>query len=418
MNELKALLDRADGRVSDQKSLLSTDGAFREAMAQMPVSYSLLLYLQPKIFAEKLADLRAAVGYPATADQRTFFEQIRSICASTRFENGKMHDVIFLGMPKQQDSTLTRRSLALGSRDTIVYLASLVNFSKQLALFGPAAGATFLGGAWQKIGSALAAAGIAPDDWKAAFGSELAALSDWPGDAHWPWLILTSAVEDPARARKIIGVLIHGIDEDAFWKETDRNGVHYWSMQSGPTFVAVQPVVAMSNQVVIAGLDEATVEAAMHRSESSAPELSRSETYKRAARSVPEPTNFFGYIDLALLYSRLDATLRPMLLMSAAFLPAINDYADVSKLPAVEIVTRHLAPIVSSQQYKGNGYVAESIGPITLNQSGIGIGLLAGKAVLGFQRSGTGGLVPWNLGSSISPRSATPTPSPSPGATP
>jgi hypothetical protein len=419
VGELKALLDRADGRVRDQKTLLTADESFREAMAQMPVSYSLLLYLQPRTFADKLAALRAAVGRPATPEQRTLLEQIRSICASTRFENGKMHDVIFLGMPKQeQNGTLTRSSLALGTPDTFFYLASLVNFSKQLALFDPGAGGAFLGSFLHKIASALAAANITPDDWKAAFGSELGMLADWPGDMHWPSLIVTSPVKDAAMAKKIVGALTHGIDEDAFWKETDRNGVHYWSMQTGPSFLAIRPVIAVSNRVMAAGFDEASIEAAMRRGEGSASELSKSETYRRAARTVPPPTNFFGYFDVGLLYSRLDATLRPMLLMSAAFMPSMNDYVDVSKLPAAEIVTRHLTPIVSSQQYKGNGYVAESIGPITLNQSGIGVGLLGGLGALGYQRGVMGGFNPWNLGGPIPPPRAAPTPVPTPSGTP
>ena len=48
-----------------------------------------------------------------------------------------------------------------------------------------------------------------------------------------------------------------------------------------------------------------------------------------------------------------------MLLMSAAFMPAISDYVDVGKLPPPETVTKHLSPIVSSQRYEGDGYVTE-----------------------------------------------------------
>jgi hypothetical protein len=63
-----------------------------------------------------------------------------------------------------------------------------------------------------------------------------------------------------------------------------------------------------------------------------------------------------------------------MLLMSAAFMPAISDYVDVGKLPPPEIVTKHLSPIVSSQRYEGGGYVTESTGPVTLD---LGLGLPA-----------------------------------------
>ena len=115
----------------------------------------------------------------------------------------------------------------------------------------------------------------------------------------------------------------------------------------------------------------------MKRNRSATSGLMNSEAYKVAARSVPTPTHFFAYIDTALLYARLDAALRPMLLMSAAFMPAISDYVDVGKLPEPKVVTKHLSPIVWSQRYDGDGYVAESIGPVTLNQAAIGLGVPA-----------------------------------------
>jgi hypothetical protein len=81
---------------------------------------------------------------------------------------------------------------------------------------------------------------------------------------------------------------------------------------------------------------------------------------------------------MAQLYSRLDASLRPMLLMAAAFVPAVAGSIDPSKLPAPEVITKHLSPIVSSQRYDGDGYLAESIGPITLDQLGIGVAIVSG----------------------------------------
>src|SRR5262249_13323781 len=69
--------------------------------------------------------------------------------------------------------------------------------------------------------------------------------------------------------------------------------------------------------------------------------------------------------------------LRPILLMAAAFVPAIVGSVDPTKLPPPEIVTKHLSPIVSSQRYDRDGYMADSIGPITLDQSAIGLAILS-----------------------------------------
>src|SRR5947207_14112696 len=54
--ELKAVLDRADGRAKDPKLTLENDETFRGAMAHMTSSYAVLFYIQPKSVIEKVAD--------------------------------------------------------------------------------------------------------------------------------------------------------------------------------------------------------------------------------------------------------------------------------------------------------------------------------------------------------------------------
>src|SRR5260370_24233565 len=136
LSELKAILDRADGRSlatsvaaatgKDRQSTLEADDAFRGAMKHMPASYALCFYLQPKTLSEKLVSLRNAMGI--AGDKNTVVDQIHSICAATRFDKGKIRDVLFVGMPKtQSEQKLTRSSLALGTSETFLYLATLLN---------------------------------------------------------------------------------------------------------------------------------------------------------------------------------------------------------------------------------------------------------------------------------------------------
>ena len=371
--QLKTILDRVDQRAKDRQSTLDADENFRAAMVHMPPSYALLFYLQPKGLSEKLASLHAAIGQPGTSSG---IEQIRSICGTTRFDKGKLHDVLFVGMPKvAQDTKLKRSSAALGTADTFFYLATLLNPEKFDSL-SQAGGIGALGARFQKFFQATLRSGITADDWRAAFELELGSLADWPANARWPSLIATIPVRDPARANKIVNMLTAAIDEDAPWTKTEKDGVRYFLMSTPASLFAITPTIALSDRVMVAGLDSVSVEAAMKRNRSSASGLSNSEAYKAAARSVPAPTHFFAYIDTALLYGRLDAALRPMLLMSAAFIPTVSDYVDVGKLPEPKAVTKHLSPIVSSQRYDGDGYVAESIGPVTLNQGAIGVGAM------------------------------------------
>jgi len=378
--ELKAVLDRADSRDKDKQTTLEVDDAFRGAMKHMPASYALLFYLQPKALSEKLASLRDAIG--VFTDQNAVVDQIRSVCAVARFDKGKIRDVLFVGMPKAQSAQkLTQSSLALGTSETFLYLATLLNPDR---LAGISQDGLPVGGWLQKVFDVTARAGVTVDNWKAAFDMELGSLADWPQNSRWPSIITTLRVKDPVRANKIVNALTHAIDEDVPWTKTEKNGVAYFHMQSPAALFAITPTIALSNHVLIAALDSVSVESAINRSTNSSSGLADSSAYKSAVRAMPVPTDAFVYVDTALLYSRLDAALRPMLLMSAAFMPAISDYIDVGKLPPPEIVIKHLSPIVSSQRYDGDGYVTESNGPVTLN---IGLGLPAALWAISRQHS-------------------------------
>ena len=398
--ELQRLLDRADRRASDSDNRLDKDDAYRAAISHRPSNYAVCFYFQPKTFSQRLAALRAAVGSTAATGDGTLLEKMRSITGSMRFENGKIHDVLFLGMPKlEQDASLTRSSMSLGTKETCLYLAMLLNLGEKMDTLNQAA--TFAG---TKAFQALSDSGITAADWKAAFGIELGSLADWPPNAHWPSLLVTLPVMDAAKAAKIVEALLHA-DEEANWTQTEKGGVRYFSKQSVASLVTITPTIAVSNRILIVGLDSASVEAAMNRSTSAKSELAESQTYKAAARLLPAPTNFFAYIDTALLYSRLDASLRPMLLMAAAFVPAVAGSIDPGKLPPAEVIIKHLSPIVSSQRYDGDGYIAESIGPITLDQLGIGVAILSSFGAAA-RRTG------WSSPATVMPPAPSPSPTP------
>jgi hypothetical protein len=407
VTELKALLDRADHRVKNSNGTLDSDEAYRTAIAHRPSNYAAFFFLQPKIFSERLAALRAAVRSTTPGDT-TMLENMRCIAGSMRFENGKIHDVLFLGMPKlERNTALTRSSASLGTKETFFYLSLLLNIGDKIDALNQSV-AAFAGA---KIFQALADSGITADDWKAAFGLELAALADWPSSAHWPSLLLTLPVTEPAKAGKITEALIHA-DEGATWTQTEKDGVRYFSKQSAASLVAITPTVALSKRILIAGFNPVSVEEAMKRSGTGSAEFLNSPTYKAAEHLLPAPTNFFAYIDTALLYSRLDASLRPMLLMAAAFVPSVAGSIDPTKLPSPDVITKHLSPIVSSQRYDHDGYVAESLGPITLDQSAIGFAILSSLGSAARQKASPG-VTGWGTSQTTTPQAIS-SPSPTP----
>ena len=399
--DMQSLLDRADRRSSNPDNRLDKDETYRTAISRRLSNDVGFFYLQPKTFSQRLAALRAAVGSTPVPGDGTMLEKMRCITGSMRFENGKIHDALFLGMPKlDQNITLTRSSLSLGTKETFFYLAMLLNLGERMDTLNQAA--AFAG---TKIFQALSDSGITAADWKAAFGIELGSLATWPSSARWPSLLVTIPVTDATKSRQIVETLVRA-DEEGSWTATEKDGISYLSKQTAASFVAITPTIALSDRVLIAGLDPTSVEEAIKRARGSSSELAGSQTYKAAERVLPAPTNFFAYIDPAQLYSRLDASLRPMLLMAAAFVPAVASSIDPTKLPAPEVITKHLSPIVSSQRYDGDGYVVESIGPITLDQLGIGVAISSSFGAAAARKTGLG-----------APATALP-PAPSPSPTP
>src|SRR4029077_19425743 len=190
----------------------------------------------------------------------TMLEKMHCITGSMRFENGKIHDVLFLGMPKvEQITTLTRSSLSLGTKETFFYLAMLVNLGERMDTLKQAA--AFAG---TKIFQALSDSSITAADWTAAFGIELGSLADWPSSARWPSLLVTLPVTDPAKAAKIVEALLRA-EKDGSWTETEKDGVRYFSKQSAASFVAITPTIALSDRILIAGLDPTSAEEAIKR---------------------------------------------------------------------------------------------------------------------------------------------------------
>src|SRR5207237_2287292 len=137
----------------------------------------------------------------------------------------------------------------LATPATIVYACSLIDFSKQVGILFPPAGNNVLGPAAQKISDALRTAGIGPEDWNAAFGSELSLISDWSEQMRWPSVVLTAPVREVARARKIVDALVQGAEDGAGWEQTDRNSVHYWSLTAttGSGWFSIRPIMALSD---------------------------------------------------------------------------------------------------------------------------------------------------------------------------
>ena len=382
--QLKPLLDRVDGRVKDPSAVLAGDKVFTGASGRMPSSYAALAFVRPDQLIEKLMPL-TGTDAGESADQLAIIRQVRSLCAATSFDGGKIRDTIFVGMPKQLDAgDLARASLSIATKSTFLYAAGFLNLSKAVSLPSSASAFAWRSGV-QKITTALSSNGISLDEWNSAFGPEFSWVGDWPANSHWPSLFATIPVKDSVKANKILGVIAAADEDSAAWDQQEKEGVNYFSTPLGGQFFSMSPTIGLSKQLLVAGLDMNSVEAAMKRNAAGHSELAGSKDFQNAERAVPPARQAFTYLDPALLYTRVDATIRPMLFMGAAFLPGIAETVDLNKLPNPEVITKHLSPIVMSQSYDQDGYLAESVGPITVYQAILGLGGLGGAGAALYQ---------------------------------
>ncbi|MBA2432390.1 MAG: hypothetical protein H0V56_09780 [Chthoniobacterales bacterium] len=381
---LQTLLDRLDDRTPDAAAPLLADQEYVSATGRMPVEYAFFGYARLAGFFERLP---AALPPGSTVQEGSLVRRIRSIAAATKFEGGKIRDVMFVTMPKADEmGELTRGSLSLTTANSFLYFAGMLHPTGDVSpQSGPAALTPGLPTALQGMLTRLARGGTTRDEWENTFGAEVGVIGDWQPESRFPSLLATLPVKDFAKANEMLAN-IAGADEENAWTTSERDGVRYYTQPPANPMVPVAPTVAISNQLLVAGLDAPSVEAAMQRAVGRNPGLAASASFETASRLVPTPRYSFTYVDLALLYTRLDAAVRPMLIMAAAFMPGITERVDLGKLPPADVVVRHLGPTVVSQSYDADGYVLASVGSISIYHAALGIAAATGAGVDFYRR--------------------------------
>src|SRR5207247_9101505 len=227
-------------------------------------------------------------------------ERIPSLWHQMGVDGGKIRAMGIAAMPRLADSKLELTTLTLAPADTLLDCAFMANMQQQFEWALEPAGAGSMAAPLQLISNALSSAGVTKEDWKAAFGDEISVMAAWPANAKLPNAVLTVAVRDSARARKIAGA----IASSSGWQKSSRNNAEYYSAPTSGVLAAVSPTLAVSDRLLAVGLDVASVERVVIQP-SAGNGRTASENFRAASKLVPEPQQMFAYIDLAALYSRL-----------------------------------------------------------------------------------------------------------------
>ncbi len=388
---LKTLLDRVDERSEDAPATLRTDERYTAAFKHMPMGYALFVYGRVDKYIETLA---ARMPEATANPQFDVLRQIQSVAAATTFESGKMHDVLFVGMPKRADEgELTRSSLPLATANSFLYSAALLHLPKEFPVPDATnATATSWIAKFQQKMTALGATGFTMEEFNSAFAPEASVIGDWPENTRIPALFVSLPVRDMDKANGIVAAVTADSGEDQPWTRSSKGGVEYYTLPPANPMIPVSPTIAVDKDLVVVGVDAVSVEAAVTRGSDGGAGLAATREFKGAEALVPKPAQSFMFVDTALLYGRLDAAVRPMLVMAAAFVPGIANKVDLGKFPPPEVITRHLSPIVVSQNYRNDGYVTESVGPISIYQAVLSIAGASGAGA-GFYQKQTSSVI-------------------------
>jgi hypothetical protein len=303
---------------------------------------------------------------------------------ATKLDGEKIRDAFFVLKPGGEKAPpMAMNSLAFTSQQTLFYYATTFQPGAAPRLPDPSFDSTGVLQVLDSLRLSLEKQGLGFADFKAAFGPEFGVVIDWTAGAMQPKPLLVLDVKDAARAEKFVDALTNGQAGFPAWARQDLDGAHFYSMPQGSAgLLPITPVLVVTDKAVLFGLDPDALRKTIQRSKSGEPRLDKGGDFLASENSVAKPSSAFGYIDSKALFENVYGIGSNALKMMALFNPRIGDYADISKLPSTETISKHLSPVVYSRSSDADGLLVESIGPVTFNQVVFGAAVGAGAAAI------------------------------------
>ncbi len=414
--EIEATLMRFRG---DEETTLAHSEVYAEATEHLPKDCDSLVFVQPAALAERLSSVLGMAGMSGQEQQVNQLKRLRAVAATTRMEGRAMRDSLFTLVSEMPEPVaLSGSTLRFASPAALLYYAA--------ALQTWPSEAQGHGNAMQSLGmiplvalfeSSLAQHGVSASDLPKAIGPEIGFSLEWGEASGAPRPILAMEVRDRALLTKFIEAALDPSFSGMEASQVTENGTSIYTLPARPFGT---PTLLLTDKMLAVGLDGAGLRAALSGGET----LGGTEPYQEAMGQVVKPTLSTGYVDAPALFDRVYGTVRPMLIIMAAFGQQQGPRIDFGKLPEAEMISRHLGPIAISQKAFQNGVLMESAGPITMGQAIMGAGgavaWMAGPIISNRLRQGLDSftadvLVPTPTSSAPAPPAAGATPLPTPG---
>lgn len=347
---VKAALDRAAGKLAGTS--LAANPRFQTVSNKMLPAPDFFFFFQPEKIIDVLLETGRSLGAESIPEQVEDLRATEAVGGTLKLDGELQRDALFLLRKGTKPAdVLTHKMARFASADTVVFVDFLARFSGFPALLEKA-----LAGAAPRS-SVVELAGLA----SCAFGPECAFVLNWGKGRMAPSGVLAVEIRDRAKADATLGKLMTFFPETRI---TDDAGIKLYSIPSVSNPLA-SPTLTLTDKVLVLGIDPSSVSMAARSTGSS---LEKIPAFAPALPAYKSANEVFAYLDVRSIFEQAYTALRPVILFGAQVMPAVADMVDTGKLPGTETISRHLPPVVLSQQRLEDGVFIESSGPFTVSE--------------------------------------------------
>jgi hypothetical protein len=364
---LKDAIDRAAGR--KKEGSLADSPRYKEVLGKLATDADLLLFCQPQSALETLLEVGSSLGAQPITQHVEQLRKVEAIGATTKLDEANLRDSIFVLRRNPPDiGSLDRGAMKFTSQETAAYFEFVCDFRQ---IFSAASNAIATGLSSTPAMQSTRLPQLIPE----ALGPNCAISVSWAPQRMRPTGLIAVQIKDQAKAEESVRELLALFPASV----TEVQGIPCFSFPSFQSAFA-NPTLALVEGFLVLGVDPGELSHSL-QSFKTGETLEKSPVFAPAQSAYRAANDVFGYADSKVLFERGFPILRQVIVFGAAVVPGASAIIDGSKLPETESIAKHLQPIIYSQTRLPEGYLAESNGPITMNQA-LFLGAAAGAWLL------------------------------------
>ncbi|HYY31470.1 MAG TPA: hypothetical protein VE860_26245 [Chthoniobacterales bacterium] len=350
---------------------LQSDSLFHACLSNVPSHYDLLTFIQgtPSIDSSRGFHWR----YPAPESPR----ESRAVLAVTTIEGARLRDTVFTytgGSPAA--GRLDREALSLTDPSTIGYLASRVGFSEIWRWCSRFSGQSALAELIRNYLGEAKGFGIDPGELdKLVSGAEIILDRDASSDSVSAAASLQ--VVDPEKFQRLVDEIV----SEKFADNANKKEIAAIPAYSLRVNRNASIVFGLVNRHFLVSGSDARFADLVNRLRKHAPGLENQNEFKEVENLVHGPEDLFLYCDTKAFFEWFYGVFRPMLALGIGLIPAVSKHVDPMALPETDEIAKHLTPVVLSRRHVSDGFIDESVGPVTAYEAAAV--MMAGAVAMG-----------------------------------